>query len=348
MSRYIGLDAHSESCTVAVMGPSGKQVRHERLVTEARALKKFMRTVPRPRHLCMEEGTLSEWLYEELEPMVDELVVVQPDKRPGNKSDLLDARLLADQLRRGAIQRPVYKAPGRFRELREAVRAYDGQRQDLVRCKNQLNARCRSRGLHGLAKSLYVPKHRPEALRQLPAPFRRRVTLLCQQLDALADGTKQAKTWLHEAAQQVPVVARLCTAPGIGIIRASQIVAIVISPHRFRSSRQFWSYCGLAVVTRSSSDWAQSSDGDWHRKRVQQTRGLNKNRQPVLKSVFKGAAIQLARQPDQPLGQAYLRLLQTTKPSLARLTTARRLAAAVLAMWKHGEQYIPHKQHSRR
>jgi len=41
--------------------------------------------------------------------------------------------------------------------------------------------------------------------------------------------------------------------------------------------------------------------------------------------------------------QAYQRLLTTTKPNLARLIIARRLAAAVLAMWKHGEDYEPTK-----
>ena len=33
MTRYIGLDAHSESCTIAVLGGSGKRLRHERLQT---------------------------------------------------------------------------------------------------------------------------------------------------------------------------------------------------------------------------------------------------------------------------------------------------------------------------
>ena len=84
MTRYIGLDAHSESCTIAVLGQSGKRLRYERLQTSAELLKSFIKEVPRPRHLCMEEGTLSGWLYEELTPVVDKLVVVLPDRTPGN------------------------------------------------------------------------------------------------------------------------------------------------------------------------------------------------------------------------------------------------------------------------
>jgi hypothetical protein len=41
--------------------------------------------VPRPRHLCMESGTLSEWLYEELTPLVDKLVVVMSDRNSSSR-----------------------------------------------------------------------------------------------------------------------------------------------------------------------------------------------------------------------------------------------------------------------
>lgn len=341
MTRYIGLDAHSESCTIAVLGGSGKRLRHERLQTSAELLKSFIKEVPRPRHLCMEEGTLSEWLCEELTPVVDKLVVVMPDRNPGNKSDLIDACKLADDLRRDAIRRPVYKAPGSFRSLREAARTHYVLQRDKVRAKSRMNALCRGCGQAELAKSLYASKTRAEALLQLPEHLRPRAGLFGQELDALIDCAAQAERALHEESSKVPIVRQLATAPGIGIVRAAYIVAVVMTPHRFRTARQFWSYSGLAVVTRSSSDWVSEGAGKWRRSKTQQTRGLNHNRHPLLKNVFKGAALQITLMPEHPLGQAYQRLLTTTKPNLARLTIARRLAAAVLAMWKNGEDYEP-------
>ena len=48
------------------------------------------------------------------------------------------------------------------------------------------------------------------------------------------------------------------------------------------------------------------------------------------------------------LHQHYENLLEKgTKPNLATLTIARRIAAAVLAMWKANEEYDPDK-HQRR
>jgi len=317
MTRYIGLDAHSESCTIAVLGPSGKRLRYERFQTSAELLKSFIKEVPRPRHLCMEEGTLSEWLYEELTPVVDKLVVVMPDRNPGNKSDLLDACKLADDLRRDAIRRPVYKAPGCFRALREAARTHYVLQRDKVRAKSRLNALCRGCGRAELAKSLYASKTRAEALQQLPEHLRPRATLFGRELDALIECSSQAERSLHEECNRVPIVQRLATAPGIGIVRAAYIVAVVMTPHRFRTARQFWSYSGLAVVTRSSSDWVSEGSGKWRRSKTQQTRGLNHNRHPLLKNVFKGAAVHLDTSPLEEVSAAPAerkrgrRLLQT-------------------------------------
>jgi transposase len=151
----------------------------------------------------------------------------------------------------------------------------------------------------------------------------------------------QAERWVKEEAKAHPIVKTLSTAPGMAARRSAQVVAIVGTPHRFRTRRQFWSYCGLGIVTRSSSDWVHRGDGDWVRKDVNQTRGLNRNRRPQLKAVFKGAATTVIQQlPDHPLHEDYQRMLKAgTKPNLAKLTLARRIAAAVLSMWKHEEVY---------
>ncbi len=345
MTRYIGLDAHSQTCTVAVMGPSGKRLREKVLETNAKLLVEFVRDVPRPRHLCMEEGALSEWLYEVIEPHVDELVVVQPAKRSGNKNDSIDAWSCADQLRRGVTATQVFKAPGRLTGLRAAVRGYEFTTRDLVQTKNRLNAVYRSRGVTGANREIYDPARRGQWLEKLPPASRQLAELLSAQLDGQTAVREIAEARLLEEARRVPALKLLMTIPGIAEIRAAQILAIVIEPFRFRTKQQFWSYCGLAIVTHSSADWHRTPSGRFERKAVTLTRGLNRNRQPVLKSVFKGAAKTIIdRMPNHPLYASYQRMVDAgTKPSLARLTLARRLAAATLAVWKSKEEYDPAK-----
>jgi len=78
---------------------------------------------------------------------------------------------------------------------------------------------------------------------------------------------------------------------------------------------------------------------------VQQTRGLNYTHNRHLKAIFKGAATTVLMQwHDDPLYHDYQRLLAGgTKPNLAKVTLARKIAAIVLSMWKAGEVYHPVK-----
>jgi transposase len=303
-----------------------------------------IRAIPGRRHLCLEEGTQSAWLHELLSPHVEELVVTVPGERKGAKDDRRDALELAEKLRTAGIGSRVYKAPKLLVGLQNAVRAYGMATRDIVRTKNRLKAAFRARGI-ATEQSVYEAERRGAWLRKLPSHHRPFAAWIGHELDALLPIQEQAEEWMYEEAKGHPIIKTLSTAPGMGVIRSAQVVAIVGTPHRFRTRRQFWSYCGLAIVTRSSSDWIHQGGGQWVRKEINQTRGLNRNRRPQLKAVFKGAATTVIQQlHDHPLYEGYQRTLKAgTKPNLAKLTLARRIAAAVLAMWKHEEDYDPRR-----
>ena len=66
----------------------------------------------------------------------------------------------------------------------------------------------------------------------------------------------------EEAAKDLVAEARkhaatriLRSVPGIGPIRAAVILGVAATPHRFRTKKQFWGYCGLAVVTVTSAEY---------------------------------------------------------------------------------------------
>ena len=113
MARHIGLDVHKTSTTMAVVGPSGKQLSSYVVQTNAKEIIDLLRTIPRSRHLCFEQGTQSAWLYEVLSPHVDELVVAAKSQyTSGAKHDQRDAFKLADELRTNSIKQRVYKDVG--------------------------------------------------------------------------------------------------------------------------------------------------------------------------------------------------------------------------------------------
>lgn len=342
MDRYVGLDAHAQSCTLGVLGPSGKRLKSMVVETNGQALLEAVRSIPGRIHLCLEEGTQSAWLHELLSPHVEELVVVMPPERKGAKDDLRDAWLRAEELRTGTFETRVYKAPQHLAALRNAVRAYGFAVRDVVRAKNRLKSAFLSRGLTTDA-GIYDPERRRKQLQKLSLPHRQLADWLGRQLDELMPLRDEAEGWLLKESKTHPIIRTLATAPGMGPIRTAQLVAIAANPERFRTRRQFWSYSGLAIVTRSSADWVRGKDKRWERSQVQQTRGLTRKRHPLLKSVFKGAATTvIAQLPDHPLHKDYERMLEAgIKPNLAKLTIARRIAAMVLSMWKHQEVYDP-------
>jgi transposase len=330
------------------MGPSGKRLKEQVLETNGKLLIEAIQSIAGTRHLCMEEGTHCEWLYELLEPHVDRLVVVQPQKRQGCKNDAIDAWELANRIRTNSFETRVFKAPRRFCALRQAVRAHRIATQDMVRAKNRLKAIYRSRGIPETGDQIYSAKMRSVWLRKLPSAYRTLAESLSMHLDAVIESQQRSEQWLHREAKQVADVARLMSVPGLGPIRAAQIVATVMTPERFRKKRQFWSYCGLGIVTRSSSNWEKDrSTGELVRRTTSQNRGLNHNFKPILKEVFKGAA-QSVICMQHPLRVDYERLIAAgTKPNLAVLTIARRIASATLTIWKHKENYDPDKHRSK-
>jgi hypothetical protein len=344
MDRYVGLDAHAKTCTLAVMSRSGKRLDSKVVETNGRALVDAVKGIAGDVHLCLEEGTQSAWLHEILSPHTRELVVSVPEKKRGAKDDLRDAWSRADDIRVGRVQTRVFKTPTHLAGLRSAACAYRLATQDVVRTKNRLKAVFRSRGIRS-DSGVYEPASRDRWLKELPSGSRELAAWFGEERDGLVPLRDQAEEWLRKEAKSHPIIRKLRTGPGMGPIRTAQLVAIVGTPHRFRTRRQFWSYCGLAVVTRSTSDWVESQDGGWVRAQTYQTRGLTRKRHPVLKAIFKGAATSVIEQlPEDPLHQHYERMLASgIKPNLAKLTVARRVAAIVLAMWKHQEVYDPKK-----
>ena len=116
--RYVGLDGLASSCTLGVVGPSGKRLGSHVVETNAKALIEVLRGIPRPRHLCLEEGTLVSWLSEVLSPHVEADTVVF----------LLRSQTMAAGESVRASQRAVHATRGRERE-RERERE-EPQRSD--------------------------------------------------------------------------------------------------------------------------------------------------------------------------------------------------------------------------
>jgi hypothetical protein len=123
VERYIGLDVHAASCTLAVISQAGKRLKDFPVETNGQALVEAIWMIPGQKYRVFEEGRQSAWLYETLSPHVDEIVVAGVTQSRGQKSDRRDAYGLAEKLRTGSLAKRIFTAPRHFTRLREVSRS---------------------------------------------------------------------------------------------------------------------------------------------------------------------------------------------------------------------------------
>lgn len=343
MVKYIGLDVHLASVSIAVLNAAGKLMMEATVEMRAEAILDFLAGLRGTLHVALEEGTYAEWLYELLRPQVAEVMVCDarqlPRHRGEKKSDKIDARKLAEWLRTGSLK-PVYHGHTSLRALGELVRSYLTLAGDTTRVMNRLKALYRSRGLATKGTRVYSPRFRQEWLTQLCEPgMRRRAELLYQQLDLLLPLRQQARQAMLAESRKHPAQKILVSIPSLGPVRVAILMAVIRTPYRFRTKRQLWTYAGLSLVTRSSADY-QLLNGQLTRSRKPVLiLGLNANHNHLLKAVLKdAAATSVAR--GGVLQSFYTRRVERgMKPELARLTLARKIATLTLTLWKKGERF---------
>jgi transposase len=248
-------------------------------------------------------------------------------------------------LRTGAVKRAVYKERGPFGPLAYRAKAHRLLVSDCVRVMLRLKGLLRSRGVPVSGMTVYSETGRTAWVKQLPKAARSLVDLLYLQLDAVTVLRDRAEQEMLLEARKHRAYRIVKTCPGLGPIRTAHLLPIVVTPYRFANKRRFWTYCGLGIEMRSSSDWKRTPSGAWVKAERQQTRGLNQNFNHVLKAIFKGAATTVIKQAkDEPLYRHYTQLLEGgTKPDLAKLTLARQIASIALSLWRNKEKYDPEK-----
>jgi transposase len=339
-TKYIGMDVHKESISIAVMNAAGKIGMECLIETQASMILQFIDGLRGNLQVTFEEGTSAAWLYDLLKPRVTKLVVCDPRKnhsmREGNQSDKIDARRLAELLRLDHLT-PVYHGEHGLRTLKELVRSYLTITKDLGRVMTRVKAIYRSWAIPCTGQQVYVASHRAEWLAKIKEPgVRRRAEFYYQQLDALRVLRQQVRRDLLAESKKHQAWKRLCQIPSIGPIRSATLLGILQTPHRFRTKRQLWTYSGLGIETHSSADH-RSVHGQLQRsKKSVLVRGLNRNCNHDLKNLFKGAAVVASSKPG-PFEQFFAALVaKGMRPEMARLTLARKIATIVLIVWKRG------------
>ena len=258
-AKYIGLDVHQATISAAVLDSTGKLVMESILETKAATILQFVHGLRGSVQVTFEEGTCAAWLHDLLKPHVSEVLVCDPRKnallKAGNKNDRIDARKLADLLRTGLLS-PVYHGENGVRTLKELARSYLA-----LTPRSHAGDESPEGSLQKLGHSLRRPASLRTALsfewlgKITEAGVRRRAEIYYQQLDALRSLRQQVRRDLLAESGKHSATKLLRQIPSIGPIRAALLIALMQTPHRFRTKRQLWAYSGLALKTSTSGEY---------------------------------------------------------------------------------------------
>ena len=345
--KYIGLDVHQATISVAVLDSKGKLIMESILETKAATILEFLAGLRGTLSVTFEEGTWAAWLYDVLKPQVDKLVVCNPRKnallKDGNKSDRIDAHKLADRLRLDDLK-PVYHGETGVRTLRELARSYLAIVKDLESGDESVESSVSQLGDSLCRKRrLLHPPPREWLGKIKQVGVRRRAEQLYQQLDMLQHLRQQARRELLVESRKHAITAKLRQIPALGPIRCALAVALT----RLRTVFALSASCGPTADSRwkpaPAGNTALSMDNCDVLKKQISIRGLNKDHNHDLKALFKGAATRASVQPG-PFQDFYQRsLAKGIKPTMVRLTLARKIAAITLTLWKKGESFDAEK-----
>src|SRR6202040_3008879 len=233
------MDVHQATISVAVMDSAGKLILESLLETKAATILQFLGGLRGSLLVTFEEGTSAAWLYDLLRPHVANVLVCDPRKnallKDGSKSDRIDARKLAELLR-GNYLSPIYHGENGVRTLKELARSYLTITKDLTRVMSRIKAVYRSWAIPSAGPAVYRPRHRAEWLAKIVEPgVRLRAERLYQQLDALEPLRQGARRDLLAESRKHYAVKLLRQIPYLGPIRSALLVALLETPHRFRT-----------------------------------------------------------------------------------------------------------------
>lgn len=321
MEHYIGVDLHKAFFQVCAVTANGERLWEDRFPRSEEGIAAFVARCTPQTAIAVEASTPTWHFADAIVAHVGELRIVDSAKTRlkagyAAKTDRLDARRLADALRRDSVV-GIYYPPLEIRELRELCRG----RHTLVQLRTRLLQRLRALLLrHGIVEARRLVR-RDSALDGLVLPPRAAATVTSLRR-LLADVRAEIATIdrdVHRLAQDDPIARQLQQIPGIGPVLALLVRAEIGEIHRFPTPGHLASYAGLVPRVEASA-------GRYHYGRI------TRRGSPWLRWALVEAAMHATGRHD-PVGRWARRLAMRKGVLKARVAAARSLCEEIRTVW---------------
>jgi len=320
--HYIGVDLHKAFFQVCVVAASGERLWEQRFPRSEEGMAAFVTRCPGAAALAVEASTPTWHFADAVADHVEELRIVDAVKTRlkagyAAKTDRLDARRLADALRRDSVV-GIYYPPPAIRDLRELCRG----RHTLVHLRTCLVQRLRALLLrHGIVEARRLVQ-RDDGLTALALPPQAAavVARLRRVLTGVRAEIAAVDHEVHAVAATDPIAHRLQQIPGVGPVLALLIRAEVGEMHRFPTPGHLASYAGLVPRVDASAGRYRSGP-------------ITRRGSPWLRWALVEAALHGPRRRDAT-GRWGRRLAVRKGALKARVAMARQLCHEIMTVWR--------------
>lgn len=331
--RFVGVDLHKQTITVAVVEASRKLLTRKRfsnlmsaeIISFLKSLGEFELTV---------EATASyEWFVQLVEPFASRVVLAHPGKlriiaESTRKSDKLDAKVLAEMLALDQIP-ASYRPTPRQRAHRQLVRQRQFWQKKITSLRNKIRRILSDYNLdrpdlftiagQAWLKTAAVSEIDRFCIDQLVDEWNGVIKRQLEVDQKLRDFAKSGSD------QEKLDRAILRTIPGVGVVGSDVILAELADSRRFSSLKKVVSYAGLVPGHRESAGKRK----DLH---------IEKTGSPLLRWVLVQAAWQLVRRSSK-WQTIYENLKRRTGSKRAIVAVSRRLLTICVTLLKRQEVY---------
>jgi transposase len=323
--EYIGIDLHRAFFQVCSVTPEGTRQWEARFENDRPGVTAFLARCHGRSAVAIEASGATWPFMDQVYPQLARVQVIDARKtrlRAGvaAKTDRLDARRLADALRRDSVV-PVYYPSPTVRDLRELCR-YRGVLVRLrVTLKQRIHAVLIRQGVTPPPVSDLFGRAGRRWLQTAPLTGWAQVACTGYQahLRAVTTTITRLETAMQGVAATDPIVQALDTIPGVGVILALMLRAEIGDIRRFAHPAQVASYAGLVPRVIQSGQYRR-------------TGRITRQGAPWLRWALVEAAVHASRRRDA-LGAWTRRLAVAKGAGKARIAAARRLAEDVHVVW---------------
>lgn len=251
---FIGLDVHKKMTNACVMDDVGEVVLEKRFPTNKVGVDYLANNLPEGEYETAVEA--SSCIYPLVDLLCEQKLGVSLAHPLGvrwvtcsdKKTDRIDARKLADLLRRDSLPY-AYLPSKQVRGVRSLVRERIQYKKQLTGNRNQIHWQMMYRGLT-IGHKISSKAGKKELSRSGDQLIQRKVNII----NALDKSIQEVNAEIHEAFQNSPQAQTLGETIGVGEYSAVLISAEIAEVERFPSPKKLCAYAGLVPTVSQSGE----------------------------------------------------------------------------------------------